>query len=102
VLVWHDSIRLQGDVAAVLAAPVGAGGMRAVATIIHAAPDAPARLKLLRDALAAGPAQGAASTWNGIVVARLLAANAQALRTSVVAALAILRHNRALPLVWGS
>jgi urease accessory protein len=81
--------------------------MRALATIVYAAPEnekagAPARLEALRDVLTAGPARGAASSWNGIVVARLLAADAQALRVSVSAALAVLRDNRPLPLVWGS
>jgi urease accessory protein len=101
-LVLHDAIRLEGDVGAVLASAVSAGGMRAVATIVYAAPDAPGLLEALRGALAVGTARGAASSWDGIVVARLLAADARALREGVSGALAVLRHNRPLPQVWGS
>jgi urease accessory protein len=98
-LVLHDALRLKGDVTQVLGASAGAGGMRAMATILYAGADAQARLMPLRDALAG--ADGGASAWDGMVVARLVAADGQALRRLVLAALAVLREDP-LPRLWAS
>lgn len=94
----HDAIRLQGQVQAVLDRPASAAGGRAVATVLHAAPDAAGRLDGVRDALA--PFEAGASCWDGLLVARIVAADGVLLRAAVVAVLAVLRAGRPLPRVW--
>jgi urease accessory protein len=95
-LLLHDAIRLDGDVAATLQRSAIAGGARAVATLVHVAPDAEAALELVR---AASPHSGV-SAWDGMLIARMLAADGASLRTAVVAALHVLRAGRPLPRVW--
>ncbi len=99
-LVLHDAIRIDGDAAATLARPAVACGGRAVATIVHIAPDAGERLAPLRAALESVPAEAGASAWNGMLIGRIVAADAAALRTAIVAGLQALRANRPLPRVW--
>jgi urease accessory protein len=99
-LLLHDAIRLDGDVAARLARPAVAGGGRAVATLVHVAPDAAERLAALRLAWEEVPAEAGASAWNGMLVGRVVAADGACLRAAVVAGLQALRAGRALPRVW--
>ena len=98
VCVLHDAIRFDGPVQSVLAGPASAAGGRAVATLIHAAADAPGRLDPLRAALAGFDA--GASVVEGVLIARIVAANGACLRAAVVAGLAVLRAGRPLPRVW--
>ena len=95
-LLLHDAIRLEGEVDSLLEQPALGGGARAVATLVYVASDAESRLEALREA---APACGA-SAWNGMLVARVLAADGAAARATVLAALAVLRGGRALPRVW--
>jgi urease accessory protein len=99
-LVLHDAVRLHGDARRVLDRPAAGGGARAVATIVYAALDAGSRLDPLRAALAAAPAQYGASTWDGMLVARIVAKDGACLRAATVAGLAALRGARPLPRVW--
>jgi urease accessory protein len=99
-LVLHDAIRLDGPVAEVLARPALAAGEAAVATLIHVAPDAEARLDDLRAAWADVPAEAGASAWDGILVGRVVARDGACLRAAVVAGLNCLRAGRSLPRVW--
>ena len=99
-LLLHDAIRLDGEVAAMLARPAIGGGAAGVATILHVAPDAAAGLDALRAALAAAPVEAGASAWDGMLVARVLARDGADLRAGVVAGLAALRGGRTLPRVW--
>lgn len=108
-LVLHDAIRLSGEVASRLARPAIAGGARAMATILHVAPDAGERIDALRDALAAasardgvppGAIEAGVSAWDGMLVARLLARDGACLRAAIVAGLASLRGSLDLPRVW--
>jgi urease accessory protein len=92
-----DAIRIEGDAAAVLAGRCVAGGMHSVATLVHVAADAAARLPALREALQ--PAEAGASAEGGLLVARALAPSGAALRRSVESALFALR-GRPLPRVW--
>ncbi|ACA16675.1 Urease accessory protein UreD [Methylobacterium sp. 4-46] len=103
-LVYADTLRLDGAVAAHLARPAIAGGARAVATLVHAAPDAESRLDGLRGLIAAAGCaalgvEAGASAWNGLLVLRLLAPESAPLRR---AATRILEGFRGLPLprVW--
>ena len=97
-LLLHDAIRLDGPVQAALDRRATGGGARAMATLVHAAPDAPARLDPLRAALAGWDA--GASAWDGMLVARVAAADGACLRRAVVAGLNVLRDGRPLPRVW--
>lgn len=96
--VLHDAIRLDGAVQDALGRPATGGGARAVATIVHAGPDAGARLDALRAALDGHEA--GASAWDGLLLARVVAPNGIGLRAAVVAGLAVLRAGRPLPRVW--
>ncbi|MDE2007556.1 MAG: urease accessory protein UreD [Rhodospirillales bacterium] len=97
-LIWHDAVRLTGDIAPTLARKAVANGAGAAASIVYVAPDAEAALTPARAAL--DDADAGASAWDGMLVARLLAADGAALRRLVVALLAVLRGARSLPRVW--
>ena len=97
-LVWHDAIRLDGAVQAALDRPALAAGGRAVATLLHAAPNAAEALDALRTALA--PYEAGASAFDGLLVARIVARDGACARAAVVAGLAVLRCSRPLPRVW--
>jgi len=98
-LLVHDAVRLQGEVDLALARTAIAAGARAVATLVFVAPDAEARLDTVREALA-DVAECGVSAWNGMLIARILAADGAPARRGVVAALAVLRDGRPLPRVW--
>jgi urease accessory protein len=72
---------------------------RAVATVVLAAEDAPMRLAAVRAAFG-DEAEAGASAWNGLLVARVVARDAAAVRRTVMAALPPLRDGRPLPRVW--
>jgi urease accessory protein len=97
-LVWHDAIRLDGEGQSLLDRPAVAGGGRAVATLVHAAPDAAGSLDVVRTALA--PFSAGASTFDGLLIARVVAADGACARAAIVAALLALRNSRPLPRVW--
>ncbi len=95
--VLHETVRLAGDADALLRRPAVAAGARAVATLVHAAPDAETRLEAMRAAL--GDAEAGASAWDGLLIARILAPDGAGLRRIVARALVALR-DRPLPRVW--
>ena len=96
-LLLRDTIRLDGEVDTVLRRRAIASGARAVATVVHVAPDAEAHLDDLRAVL---PLEGGASAWNGLLLARILAPTGGALRRTLTAVLGIIRGLRPLPRVW--
>jgi urease accessory protein len=98
-LIFAEDVRLEGDVAAQLMRPAIGGGARAIATLIIAAPDAPARLEAVRAALGGTTSQCGASALDGLVIARLLAPDAAALRADL-AHLASAVTGQALPRSW--
>ncbi len=98
-LIWADSLRLD------LPDPVqhrsaGMGGLNALATMILVAPEAESRLGAVRARIGrmAGVDVGA-SAWNGLLLVRLAASDAQDLRKGLVELIAPLR-GLALPRVW--
>jgi urease accessory protein len=95
-LLLYDAIKVDGAVAGVLTRKAIADGARAVATVVHVAPNAEEMLATVR---AASP-QAGVSAWDGMLIARVLAASGAALRASVVAILHVLRDGRPLPRVW--
>lgn len=99
-LIWHDAVRMDGDIDARLRRPAVANGALAMASLVHVAPAAEKRVDAVRDAFDGMPAESGVSGWDGMLVARMLAAGAAPLREAVTAALGVLRQGRALPRVW--
>jgi urease accessory protein len=98
-LVLAEDVRLDGDVAARLARPAVGAGARAIATLVHVAPDAEARLEALREILSNAASECGASAWNGLLVARFLHTDAAALRADLARILQAFRGAR-LPRSW--
>ena len=99
-LLMREVIRLDGAVDDIMQRRAVANGARAVATLIHCVPGAELATEPLRAALASAPAEAGASTWNGLLVARMLAPDAATLRCTIIAAIQALRGSRPLPRVW--
>jgi len=100
ILVLQDITRLEGDIAAKLGRKAVAAGNIAMASMIYAGPDIARRLSAIRAALAEQPVEAGASAFEGIILVRLLAPSAAALRAGVVAVLKTCRDNRPLPRSW--
>ena len=99
-LIFAEELRLGADMAALLDRPALGGGARACATFLHVGPDAEARLDRARAALSDAPCEAAASAFDGMLVARLLARDPSVLRAALTALLGALR-GRGGPRVWG-
>lgn len=97
VPVYADGIRLDGDLADVLARPAIAAGAGAVATVVLAAPDAQAHLAAVRALLP--ETAGASLLAPDVLVARLLAVDSFVLRQSLIPLLMQLNAAK-LPLSW--
>ncbi len=94
-LVFADTLRLDGAVADALARPAVAGGGCAIATVL-AAPADEAKLAALRAQPFAG--EVGASAWNGLMLARAIARDGEALRRDLRLIVTILAG--ALPRIW--
>jgi len=79
-LAWLDRLRLEGAFGPVLDAAAGLDGNGALATFVHAAPDAGDRLERARELLEAPGVRAGATLVNGLLVVRWLAADPLALR----------------------
>jgi urease accessory protein len=99
-LLLHDAVRLDGEVSSVLAHRATGNGARAVATLVLVDREAEALCETLRAALAVLPVEAGVSAWDGLLLSRIVAADGTCLRAAVVAGLAVLRGERALPRVW--
>ena len=97
-LAWQDAIRLDGVGQDLLDRPAVARGGRAVATLVHAAPNAADAADRLRSALA--PFGAGVSALDNLVITRIVAADGACARAAIVAALSVLRAGRPLPRVW--
>ncbi|MEQ9362559.1 MAG: urease accessory protein UreD, partial [Rhodospirillales bacterium] len=97
-LIFADAARIAGDIDAVAAGPATLAGMKAVATVVLAAPraeDGLADARAVLDPLATA----GASAMPGLLICRLVAADDRALRAVLVPLLNLLA-GRALPRVW--
>lgn len=104
-LVWADAMRLQGDVAELRTRPFGFGTARACATLVYVGDDAAGLLAPLRERLQACTGQVAATAFDGLLIVRVLAADAADMRIAVRVAAGALRSLAAclperLPKVW--
>lgn len=97
-LVFADDVRLSGDLAATLERPAVGNGARAAATLLYVSADAGVRLEEVRGLSLS--CEWGAGAWDGMLCARLVGADAAAVRAGVGALLAFL-SGRTLPRVWG-
>ncbi|NOR64158.1 MAG: urease accessory protein [Rhodobacteraceae bacterium] len=72
---------------------------RALATLVYVAPDAEDRLQFARSLLVYPEVEAAASAWNGILIFRFLAPDAEPLRKALISFLTQFR-GREMPRVW--
>ncbi len=98
-LVFADGLRLDGDTTVTLAGTATGGHAQALATIVLVAPDAESAIDRARSALIDNAGEAGVSAWNGMLVARLIAPDGQALRADVTRLIEALR-GRAMPRVW--
>jgi urease accessory protein len=98
-LAFAENIRLDGDLAAMLDRGAVGGGARAVATVVHVAPDAEERLEDARAALAQAAGDCGASAWSGMIVVRFAAPSPATVRHDVAQFLQAFRAGP-LPRVW--
>jgi urease accessory protein len=104
-LVWADAMQMQGEVAALRARPFGFGTARACATLVYVGDDAATLLPPLRERLQGLAARIAATSFDGLLIVRVLAEDAADMRTAVRVAAGALRSLAAglperLPKVW--
>jgi urease accessory protein len=98
-LVFADTVRLDGDAHTRMAGGATGGGAAAFATVVLVAPMAERMLDLARAALAVTSVEGGVSAWNGLLVARMIAAGGQALRAGLIPLVEALR-GAPMPRVW--
>ncbi len=98
-LIFAEEMRIDGDMTGALDRPAVGGGARASAIFVHIAPDGPARLDEIRASLANAPCEWGASTWNGMVVVRLLSPSPEKVRGAITSLLQSFR-GRDAPRVW--
>jgi len=96
-LVFADTLRLGGDISALLARGAAGGGATAFATIVIAPADE-ALAETARDCLASCSSEAGVSVWNGIAVIRMCGKDAALLRRDHVSVLN--RLCGALPRLW--
>ncbi|MEJ8474908.1 urease accessory protein UreD [Roseibium algae] len=102
-LIFADDVRLEGDTKDILKGTATTGGGLAFATLVECAADADNRLELARQALEpfthGTNVRAAASSWNGVLVARFVATDGRALRDALMIFLETYR-SAPLPRVW--
>jgi len=96
-LVYADTARLDGDIAAQMAARAVANGGIAIATVL-VAPGGEAALEQVRALGETFKSEVGISAWNGIAMARLCAKDGAALRHDLIAMLAALGAQ--VPRLW--
>jgi urease accessory protein len=104
-LVWADALGWDGAPATALMHPAGYGGAVAAATVVYAGPSAGAHIEAARAALAAARSRSGVTHVNGLLIARFLASDAQALRSDLAQLWCRLRAETAglppqLPRTW--
>lgn len=97
VLIHADATRLEGDMEQLLGRAAVAGGGRAVANLVFASDAAEAHLAPVRDMI--GPFGGASLKAPGLLVARLIAPGAMALRRAAIPLIAAL-SGADIPRTW--
>jgi urease accessory protein len=99
LLILAEDVRLQGAIAEQLGRAALGGGAVATATVAHISPAAGRHLDAVRAVLAESPIDAGCSSWNGMLVARFAASEAQHLRKCLARVISIVTE-RPLPRVW--
>jgi urease accessory protein len=104
-LIWADALHMDGDIAALRAAPAGFDGAVACATLAVLVDDPKPLLNAVRAQLDSTADRAAATIVNGVLLVRWLARDAQAMRCSYGAVWSDLRAALAglpgkLPRLW--
>lgn len=100
-LVFAESMRLEGPLAALLDRPAIAAGARALASLLYVAAAAESRLEEARDLLLGSRGEIGASAWNGLLAVRFLGRDGAELRADAVRFIESFRA-RPMPRVWGT
>jgi urease accessory protein len=98
-LVFADTFRVNGAVAAALDRPATLAGARAAAMLIYVAADAASRLEAVRAMLDGLESVAGASAWNDLLVVRATARDGGTLQGDIAPILRAL-SGRPLPRVW--
>lgn len=98
-LVFAESVRFEGDLAAALIKPAIANGARVMGTVLYVGAAAEARLEAVRTALQGAASRLAASAWNGLLCIRCLGNDLEAVRADLSQAIILLRQ-QPMPRVW--
>ncbi|MBV9523949.1 MAG: urease accessory protein UreD [Alphaproteobacteria bacterium] len=106
-LAWADALRLDGDIAAAVAAPAGFANAGALGTVLYVGNDAERHLDRARMLTEDEDCRGGATLVNGILVVRVLARQPAAVRHALARCIAGMREAAAalpptLPRVWHS
>jgi urease accessory protein len=104
-LIWADALHLEGDIRALQRAPFGFGTAVACSTVVYVGPDAADQLLATRELIDRHTLPAAATGFDGLLVIRLLADDAAALRAAVMTVTAAIRHSAGgyrprMPRVW--
>lgn len=99
-LIYADALCLEGPIDALMRRSAVGAGARAMAVLIHVSSRAAALLDGVREALAGALGTAVASSWNGMLLVRLLARDGMTLRHDMIRALSALRGGIPLPRVW--
>lgn len=101
-LVYADEARIDGDMAKILSGVSTLGGRAAFASVLLVAPDAEAKLETARATLDSVPdgVLAGVSAFDGLLTARLAAADARPLRAAILDLLSALRDGADIPRVW--
>jgi urease accessory protein len=98
-LVFADTFRIGGAIAAALDRPATLSGARAAAMLIYVAADAGSRLEAVRAMLEGAASVAGASAWNGLLIVRAYAKDGRTLQGDI-APLVRMLSGRPLPRVW--
>ena len=106
-LAWADALRLDGDIAAALAAPASFDGAGALATALYVGDDAAAHVETARALAEHEDCRGGASLVGGVLIARFLAREPAIVRRALGRYIAGMRETAAglppsLPRIWHS
>ena len=101
-LVHAEDLRVAGDIAAITDQPFTLNGNRAMATVLLITPGAEGHLSEVRNILAdtTGNNKSGASTWNGKLLARVMAKDGYELRKRLVPLINLLNFEAQVPKVW--
>jgi urease accessory protein len=98
-LIFADTFRLKGAIAAALARAATLSGARAAAMLIYVATDAASRLGLVRSMLRQVHSVAGASAWNGLLAVRAIARDGRTLGADIAPLLRVLA-GEPLPRLW--